>query len=209
MFDVRKYQISYRAQTDLVRRVILTPLAKILDLVGNMEVEERNVVWLFHPVRCGSTVWSQVFAALPNWKVISESQCMIYTLLQSRNILDISGFAKTKEFENIVLAAIKLQLNSITKGYSVFWKGIGMDEHMIPIIKKHFPSHKFLFAYRDCLPCTMSFYKAFGRLPQVMNNIYHANKEFLSGDLRKLQQNPLARHGWLTYTNGYDMQFCL
>ena len=127
----------------------------------------------------------------------------------SRNILDISGFAKTKEFENIVLAAIKLQLNSITKGYSVFWKGIGMDEHMIPIIKKHFPSHKFLFAYRDCLPCSMSFYKAFGRLPQVMNNIYHANKELLSGDLRKLQQNPLARHGWLTYTNGFDMQFCL
>ena len=84
-----------------------------------------------------------------------------------------------------------------------------MDEHMIPIIKKHFPSHKFLFAYRDCLPCSMSFYKAFGSLPQVMNNIYHANKELLSGDLRKLQQNPLARHGWLTYTNGYDMQFCL
>ena len=121
----------------------------------------------------------------------------------SRNILDISGFAKTKEFENIVLAAIKLQLNFITKGYSVFWKGIGMDEHMIPIIKKHFPSHKFLFAYRDCLPCSMSFYKALGRLPQVMNNIYQIYH------LRKLQQNPLARHGWLTYTNGFDMQFCL
>ena len=104
----------------------------------------------------------------------------------SQNILDISGFAK---------------LNSITKGYSVFWKGIGMDEHMILIIKKHFPSHKFLFAYRDCLPCSMSFYKAFGRLAQVMNNIFHANKELLSGDLRKLQQNPLARHGWLTYTH--------
>ena len=83
MFDVRKYPIFYSAQTDLVRRVIVTPRAKILDLEGNMEVEERNVVWLCHPGRCGSTVWSQVFAVLPNWKIISESRCMIYTLLQS------------------------------------------------------------------------------------------------------------------------------
>lgn len=209
LFNIRKYPIFYMIQTFCTKRMIILPLKDFYDLVDSIDTSDRNVVWLFHTLRCGSTVWSQVFAALPKWKVISEAQCMIYTLLQCRNILNISEFAKTEEFEKIVVATIKMHMFLAPKGHSIFWKTIRFDEHMIPIIRKHFPSHKLLFAYRDCAPCSSSFYKSFGRDPSLMNDVAHTCKELSRDNDDGLHRNAIARSTWLFFTNGYNTEFCL
>ena len=207
MFNLRKNPILFISQTALVKKLIILPLHVFEDLLAEAYTEKNTkVVWCFHTIRCGSTVWSQMFAALPKWVAYSESQSMFYNVLRSRNTVDVSAFAKTEEYEKMVVATVKMHILMAPKDHSIFWKTTGIDEHMVSIIRKHFPSHHIVFAWRDCLPCATSYFKAFGHLPVLVNNVVHANRE-IADKSRKLSDS--GRVGWLWHTNGYDLDFCL
>lgn len=108
---------------------------------------------------------------------------MSYSILRRHNMLDVAAFAETYEYENMVVACIKIHIRLAPKDHSIFWKTTNTEHHMIPIIKKRFPSHEILFVYRDCLPSAKSSYKALGQSPLVKYNLSHAYHEILQGNL--------------------------
>lgn len=206
IFNLRKNPFMSMSQIDLTTEIILVPIKDFMDFLDSAYVEGTKVVWCFHTTRCGSTLWSQIFASLPEWVAFTEPTAMFYSIVRARNILDVSAFAETKEYEEMVVATIKMHILMAPKDHSIFWKTAGIDEHMIPVIRRRFPSHYVLFAYRDCLPSANSSYKAFGHMPYLLNTLVHANRELLKGET---DLSDSGRTGWLLHTNGYALQLCL
>ena len=62
---------------------------------------------------------------------------MFYGVVRARNCLDVAAFAKTEEYEKMVVATIKMHILMAPKGHSIFWKTTGIDEHMVPSTSDH------------------------------------------------------------------------
>ena len=118
-------------------------------------------MWLFYSARCGSTAWSQIFNALPNWTVISESFTHVYNMICTETDFDLKELSETSRYEEMVVSLIKMHLKLAPKGNNSLFKGTATDVHMIPTIRKRFPKHKILFGYRDVLPSARSYFQAF------------------------------------------------
>ena len=200
ILNLRKHPILFLAQLMNVNEVITLPRKEFDRIMNKIDIDDREVVWFFHTIRCGSTVWGQIFDSLPQWTVISESQALYHTVVYARKEVDISAFSKTKEYEDMVVAAIKSYVRMAPKGHSIFWKTAPVDDHMLEVIRRRFPCHKILFGYRNALPCALSFEKAFGWLPSVQRRLRYvmnaiANVPPSTGE---------ARVGWLFHTQGYN-----
>ena len=207
ILNLRKNPIFHFSQTANVKRIIVMQLSDFRTLLDSLEDDNRPVVWMFHTIRCGSTVWSQIFNALPNWSVLSEPQTMFYNMMSVRtetNDLQLQQVFESSEYEEWLVAIIKMYLRLLPKENHVFWKEHGaMTDQIIPIIHRRFSHHKIMLAYRDVLPNAMSFYKAFGHLPRFLNYVKH-----IYDDIRDMNLGGDARFGRLFYTNGYNPTLC-
>ena len=203
--NTRKNPILAFTQITAPRRMIIIPrfvLPQLVEQLGN--VDNKEVVWMFHTSRCGSTIWAQIFNALPNWTVISEDLTMSQSMTYSRHITNLSEFAKSKEFEEMVTAYIKLYLNIVPKGNSLLWRALGVSggtEFMVPIIRKRFPKHKLLFSYRDVLPTAKSFVRALAPLPRIAQYTRTI-------DIESERPNEATKYARLIYTSGFDIGVC-
>ena len=203
LFNTRKYPILPMAHMENAKRMIHVTRSDFDRIVDAVETSQREVVWMFHTGRCGSTVCSQIFNALPDWTVISENEAHIYTMSHSN--YDIQEFCKTEHYEQMVVAWIKMYLRLIPQGNSVFWKANIVDPHIIPILQRKFPKHRILFSYRDVLPCGMSYYKAFGGLDGMLFAIYY----ILNPWLKHGREDKHSKQIRLCFTNGYNKSRCL
>lgn len=204
--NVRKNPSLLMVQTFHTQRVIFLPRRVYDDMLGRVSKDtETKVVWLFHSARCGSTLWAQIFYALPKWTVFSESQTVFCSAVHARTDKDFMAFTKTKMYEKIVVSYIRSFLLLVPQGNSVFWRAHGgLTEHMIPIINKNFPKHKILFAYRSALPSAKSYHR-------VMNLPYHIWRLRLPGvqhDILNQAPTGFSRVMRLVWTMGYDMKLC-
>lgn len=205
ILNIRKYPILFLAQLQNARDIIIVPRRDFDRIIKKVEEEDRNVVWFFHTIRCGSTLWSQIFDSLPNWTVISEAQAMYHSIVYTRTDIDIQTLSKTQEYEELVVAVVKFFLMLAPKGHSVFWKTVPLDEYMVGVIRKRFPSHKILFGYRNVLPCAMSYHKAFGWITSVQRRL-----KYVVDDMENIPPtNGEARVGWLFNTAGFDPNQCV
>lgn len=204
ILNLRKNPIFFLAQTMNAKQIIVLP-RKIYDtMMESVDVSDREVVWLFHTIRCGSTVWSQIFDSLPGWTVLSETQTMFQSVITYQTNYNIQAVAETEDYEKMTLLMIKSYLMKMPKGKKIFWKTTILDDHMIPIIHKHFSSHKFIFAYRSAKACAASYQKAFGWLPILTKQLRR-----LMNDLDTTEpKSEDARIMRLWYTNGYDPAIC-
>lgn len=202
-YNTRQYPILFLVQTQYARRVMKVPIDIFYKLANQLDVSDRHVVWMFHSVRCGSTAWAQVFNSLPGWSVISDSQSLYVTVSYCLDTPDMSSFAHTVEYSRMAQAIIKMNLSKMPAGQHVLWKGTVHDDHLIPIIAKHFPEHRMLFAYRNVLPSGVSFYKAFASIPFMKNKDAHLSKNPF--DTSPYSSVKTTR---LFYTNGYDWDMC-
>mgnify|MGYP001800723285 CR=1 FL=1 len=207
ILNLRKHPFLSVSQIVHTKKIVLVPLQDVMDILTAFPTEEVDVVWCFRIARSGSTLWCQMFYALPNWIVYSEPTALLCSVVRAHNILNVAEFTKTEEFETMVITTIKMHILMAPKHHSIFWKSSGgLDEYMIPVIKKHFPSHRLLFSYRDCLPSAMSYYNSFGHEPWLLHMMHHTNSE-TSGRPDWTFLSDTARFGWLILTNGFNLKF--
>lgn len=159
--DTRRFPFLPTAQKEMARKLIALPTTIFYPMMENVEtrLNEKRVVWLFHTDRSGSTAWTQMFNSLPDWTVYATLQGW-YGYLINRKIKNIEDAVKSEKYESFVVALIKHHMIKAS-GKSIVFKLLDFDMYMIPIISKHFPEHKMLFGYRDCLPSSKSYFKAF------------------------------------------------
>lgn len=202
--NVRKNPILLVTQTVHTKRILLLQRKVYDEMMKSFDVDDHDVIWMFHTARCGSTLWSQIFYRLQNWTVFSESQTMFYSVVYARKVNDYMAFSKTKEYEELVVAYIKSYLRLVPKGNSVFWRAhAGLTEHMIPIIHKRFPKHKILFSYRDPLPTAKSAHKMLATIP-----IWQQRLKQVQADIENQHPTGFSREMRLFWTTGYDMRVC-
>lgn len=197
--NLHKNPILFLVQLLNTEEVIILPRKDFDRIINKVDIDDRQVVWFFHTIRCGSTLWGQIFDSLPQWTVISESQAMYHSVVYDCKEFDISAFSETQEYEDMVVATVKAYVSMAPKGNSIFWKTAQLDDHMLNVIRRRFPNHKILFGYRDVLPCALSFEKAFGWLPSVQRRLRYVMNTIANIPPTKGE----ARVGWLFHTQGY------
>lgn len=203
LFDTRKYPILPIAHMQNAKKIIHMSRPDFDRMVSELETEDREVVWMFHTGRCGSTLCSQIFNSLPNWTVISENEAHIYTI--SHSDCELTALSYTERYEKLVTAWVRLYLRLIPSGHSVFWKANIVDPHIIPVLRKRFPKHKILFSYRDVLTCGKSYFRAFGSINGMLFAVYY----ILNPWLKRGDNDKHSKQIWLCFTNGYDKNRCL
>mgnify|MGYP001796051762 FL=1 len=204
IFNIRKNPIFFLSQTNNAKEIIIIPRAIFDRVVEDIDVTDRDVVWLFQTFRCGSTIWSQIFGSLPGFSVISETQTLFYSIIEYTDVHDMQQFSKTAEYEKMALATIKWYISSTPKNTKIFWKTTLLDDYLIPIIHKHFPHHKMMFAYRNILPCAASYERAFGWLPMIKYELHYLIRDMFTCKPSKYH----SRRCKLWYTSGYDPARC-
>lgn len=202
LLNPRKYPLFSVGLSENIQKFIIIPRQDFDRIVAGVDESDREVVWMFHTMRCGSTLWSQIFYSLPEWDVISESITLCYSVFHGRQECDLEQFSKTVCYENMVEAWIKMYIRRFPKGHKIFWKAFPMDHHIIPILNKHFPRHKILFSYRDALASGKSYYRAFESIPLSVIGVKVLNR------ISDSQPKGIFRHMWLWYTNGYKGKLC-
>ena len=60
-YDVRKYPLLQFSQKAHSKYLYIMPLDEFFTYCDSQDVASRRVVWLNHSVRCGSTLWCQIF----------------------------------------------------------------------------------------------------------------------------------------------------
>ena len=97
--------------------------------------------FIFHLSRCGSTLVSQMLAAVPSFIVISEA-----TILSS--VLQATGIDRVVLLRKVVNALLQPREGEETRGFIKFHSAA--MQH-IPVIAQAFPHVRWIFLYRDPL----------------------------------------------------------
>ncbi|XP_067942614.1 uncharacterized protein [Watersipora subatra] len=205
ILDSRKHPFIWLAQIRRCTRLIVLPVQSFYKLVDKIDVEDRKVVWLFHTTRCGSTAWVQAFNSIPGWVAFSAPQALHYSIVHGDHGYSCAeSFSKTEEYRRILIATITVYLRQTPPGWSVLWKAIHLDEHMIGHLVRRFPQHKLLVAYRDVLPVVSSFQRAFGNSATLR---YIAEKLMYRDPSDVKWWSHISNLG--TFTNGFNHDFCM
>ena len=108
--------------------------------------------FIFHASRCGSTLMSQMLAALPSHIVISEPP-MLDTLLRAHYF--ISGLSARDQVEYV--RALVMALAQPRAGESQFVVKLdAWDIFELPLLREAFPDTPWIFLYRDPLEIAVS-----------------------------------------------------
>lgn len=195
IYNTSKYAFLEQSLTPVAKRLYRIPMRNFIEF--GRKLEDRNVVWLFHTTRCGSTAWTQVFNSLPDWGTLAEPPLLQRFFEINVNNLYIPKFVKTQFYQDLVEAIIKVTLKNFPKSHrGIFWKTQTMDDQMVPVIRKIFPKHRLLLGTRDVAPSGKSFYHAFRPFFQI--GIWILNSDPLSTASQGGQFLLLATNGELT-----------
>ena len=108
LFDTGRFSSISVAQADHVKKIIIIPRWELNRLVSDIDIGNREVVWLFHTPGSGAMLWAKIFSPLPNWTVISENQTLLYSLRARTNTIDMRDWLGSKDNEEMVIAMVKL-----------------------------------------------------------------------------------------------------
>src|SRR2546427_4873978 len=102
--------------------------------------------FIFHMSRCGSTLISQMLAALPGNIVISEARPIDSTLRAQFHAADITNEQKIAWFQWMISALGQQRLG---KEKHFFIKFDAWNVSELPLIRRAFPAVPWIFVYRD------------------------------------------------------------
>ncbi len=123
----------------------LTPVAKLAEWL-NAHSHLRPHGLIFHMSRCGSTLVSQMLAALPSSIVVSEAS-PIDTVVQARLLQpDLSDDRQARWLESII-GALGQQRSGDERHYFIkldCWHTVAL-----PLFRRAFPAVPWVFLYRD------------------------------------------------------------
>ena len=141
-----------------------------------LQLLRLSVVWLSHSARCGSTLWSQIFNALPGWGVVCENLFLTHTLLHERPFGDVVTFSKSEELAKLAVAGFKFHISRFEDNQSVLFKMSNQDPHLLMPAYQYFKNMTVLHAYRNALPSAKSWYNTIEGLNQLLPLEYSTEK---------------------------------
>ena len=151
VFNIRKNPFYYEYAPGQCKRLLEIPRRLFDDFVEGIDVSDKEVVWMFHTGRCGSTLWCQVFYNLPGWSVISENETLSMSMENMfGSYKGLVDFASSPDFEKLVVAIIKVQVLKLRNSSRILWKTTNVDFLMIPIIRKHFSKPQISVRLPEC-----------------------------------------------------------
>lgn len=159
-YNVRKYPLLVVSQKCYSRYVYIVQLDDFIKYCDTLDVASRRIIWMSHSVRCGSTLWGQIFNSLPDWGVVSESMFAVHTLLHERSFGDLATYGASAEFGELVMAGFKFHISRFTNGQSVLFKVALLDHYVLPHIYRYFTDITVFHAYRNVLPSARSWYNS-------------------------------------------------
>ena len=159
-YNVRKYSLLQVSQKDHSKYCYIVPLKDFISYCDDLDVASRHIVWLSHSARCGSTLWGQIFNALPGWNVVSESLFFTHSLLYERPFGDVVTYSKTKQFAQLVVAGFKFHVSRFPDDHGVLFKMSTHDCHLLSPVHKYFKNMVVLHAYRNALDSSKSWYNS-------------------------------------------------
>lgn len=171
-FNCRKYPLLFVAQKEFSLHVYIMPLPLFLQFTNRLDEQSRRVVWMFHSARCGSTVWSQVFNALPGWGVISESVYMSNIIIHETGTGDVLSVTSTKQFKALALSGLKFNLSRFPSGHSIFIKAGNHDTHLLEAVSEYLNDLTIMHCYRNALPSAESWYYTLSKLAEISPLLY-------------------------------------
>ena len=159
-YNVRKYSLLQVSQKAHSKYLYIMSLDDFISYCDSLDVAWRRVVWLSHSARCGSTLWGQIFNALPDWGVVSESSFADHILIYERPTEDLIAYSKSSEFGRIAVAGFKFHVSRFRDDQSVLFKTSSLDSHILPHIHLYFTNMTVLHAYRNALPSAKCWYNS-------------------------------------------------
>ena len=123
----------------------LTPLDKLAEWL-DAHAHLRPDGFIFHMSRCGSTLVSQMLAALPSNVVISEAS-PIDAVLQARHWQPDLDEERQARWLASIVGALGQERSGAERNY--FIKLYGWHTQALPLIRRTFPGVPWVFIYRD------------------------------------------------------------
>ena len=157
-YDTKKYPFLFHVQKGASKFLYVIPLDDFYRYTDSLNVSSRRIVWCHYSLRCGSTVWCQMFNDLPGWSVISESGYMNYNLLERDPSENFAAYTNSDEFSKMAVNGFKFNVSRFPKEHSLFVKTQVLDINMLLHISKHFDRLTVVHTYRDVLPSAKSWY---------------------------------------------------
>ena len=184
-YNVRKYSLLQLSQKAHSKYLYIMSLDNFISYCDSLVVASRRVVWLSHSARCGSTLWGQIFNALPDWGVVSESSFADHILIYERLTEDLIIYSESSELGRMAEAGFKFHGSRFRDDQSVLFKSSSLDSHILPHIHRYFTNMTVLHAYRNPLPSAKSWYNSsISSITQVLP-IDYMYKRVLNTDNRR------------------------
>ena len=195
-YNTRKHSILHYNQRKLAKYLYVVPLDAFYSFTTKLDTASRNLVWMTHVSRCGSTVWSQIFNDLPRWGVISEPHFLVSTLSHDFPHLNMETMTSSQEVVKMAVAGFKYQVSVFPFDWSVFMKTNFQDSLLISCMTKVFPNMKLVHCYRNVLGVAKSWYDVSNE--DIVNSEF--KEAFARAGLHPHSNEFLARHSAQSYT---------
>lgn len=194
--DLTAAPFFYQAQYEHATHLLAIPKADFIQLGYSAPNPSKPVIMIHSVGRCGSTLLSQLFSALPNTVSLSEPDIFSNFVLMR----DINGRNDT-HLLSLLHAALKLQLKPLPTiaptQWAIKFRSSGFE--IADLISQALPDSQNLFLYRNLTDQTKSAIRAF--------NLQNSHPKKLSGTLlqRWLKLVPLLKkYKWQAKWRGLD-----
>ncbi|KAL3831310.1 hypothetical protein ACJMK2_023078 [Sinanodonta woodiana] len=152
VYDSRDYRSLYMSQFINAKRIITMPLASFHKIAQDLGSPKVPVIWLSGTGRCGSTLLSRVFAAVPGCMVLEDPDAL--TNLAFLNKLNQFPGG---EYDQLLISAVRLLCKPDDRASMFVIRARPCCIVQIHKIYEFFPNICHVFAYRNSLKTVSSF----------------------------------------------------
>ena len=167
-YNTRKYPLLQLAQKNYTKYVYIVPLDDFMNYCDSFDFASRHVVYLSHSARCGSTLWSQIFNALPGWEVVCENMFLEHLLTNERPFGNAVEFSQSEQFSKMAVLGFKFHISRLRENQSVLFKMTNQDVHLQIPVYRYFKNMTVLHAYRNALPSAKSWYNSLDGFDRIL-----------------------------------------
>ena len=136
----------YMAQFYKSMRVIRMPITTFCQLANRIGDPQIPVVWITSTGRCGSTILSQVFEAIPGTLTLAEPQAP-----QNLALLRKLDKVNHSKYEKILHATVRMLCKPHLDTRLICIKATPAALPIMADISRLFPNFKHIISYRNCL----------------------------------------------------------
>jgi len=157
--DVTAAPFLYQAQYEHAQRLVRVPYEVLHRLAAGIAPDPSRLVFIYSVGRCGSTLVSNAFGAVPGVESLSEPD--VFTQLRDHWI---AGGLEGKDKEKLLRSCLALQCAPGRARGATAWalkfRSNVMD--LAPLLQSAAPGARVVFLYRNAVPWARSFLRFMG-----------------------------------------------